>query len=69
MQDFGGAQGRMPCRVAPVCAADEAIWLTKVVHGYTLSLMLPLTRAIADQCFRLFPALRAAVSELPVSAA
>ena len=59
----------MPCRMAPICAADEAVWLTRLVHGYTLSLMFPLTRAIADQCFRLFPALRAAVSELPVSAA
>ena len=59
----------MPSRVAPICAADEAVWLTRLVHGYILSHMFPFTRAKSDQCFWQGPALRTAVSELPMSAA
>ena len=69
VQTYGGAQGRMPSRVTPMCAADEAVWLTRLVHGYTLSHMFPLMRANSDQCFWQGPATRAAVSELPMSAA
>ena len=55
--------------MTPICAADEAGWLTRLVHGYTLSHMFPLMRANTDRFFRQGPASRAAVSELPMSAA
>ena len=59
----------MPSRMTPIYAADEAGWLTRLVHGYTLSHMFPLTHANSDQFVWQGPASRAAVSELPMSAA
>ena len=36
---------------SPICVADEVIWLTKIVHSYTLAHMLLFTHAFSDQIF------------------
>ena len=48
VQAYGGGQGGMPCRVAPIFATDKSIWLTRVPHGYILAHMIPLMHAISD---------------------
>ena len=45
----------MPCRVAPIVAADEVIWSTRVAHGYTLPQICPLARVFSPQIPRWWP--------------